>query len=214
VLWQVTLHFAEWISSRKNVFFESGVLSSESNVLELGCGISGLLALVFAPKIKAYIATDQEYVLKGLRNNISQNQTAQQAPIGRKAGKSSKSTAKSENIILRSLDWESDDIPSLCKELGIDHKTDRIHMIVACDCIYNESLVDPFVATCAELCAAASSETPSVCVVAQQLRSPEIFESWLCAFHRRFQVWRLSDKVLSSDLAAGSGFAIHVGILR
>jgi hypothetical protein len=55
---------------------------------------------------------------------------------------------------------------------------------------------------------------PCVCVVAQQLRSPEVFEGWIKAFHEEFRVWRVPDEMLDEGLRVGSGFAVHVGILR
>ncbi|KAF3360118.1 Phosphoenolpyruvate carboxykinase [ATP] [Verticillium dahliae VDG1] len=93
-------------------------------------------------------------------------------------------------------------------------------LVVACDCIYNDALVEPLVQTSVDACLlrrrdeGATAREPTLCIVAQQLRSPEVFEAWLKAFHRRFRVWRVPDQVVGEGLAVGSGFVVHVGILR
>ena len=92
-----------------------------------------------------------------------------------------------------------------------------IRAVIACDCIYNEALITPFVRTCVDICQLAnahSAEMPTLCIIAQQLRSDMVFEAWLKAFHRYFKVWRIPDNLLINGLKEGSGFAVHVGILR
>ena len=89
--------------------------------------------------------------------------------------------------------------------------------VIACDCIYNETLITPLVRTCAEICQLAnvdSAEKPTLCIVAQQLRSNTVFENWLKAFHKVFKVWRMPDNLLTDGLKEGSGFAVHIGLLR
>jgi hypothetical protein len=100
-------------------------------------------------------------------------------------------------------------------------------VVVACDCIYNEALVEPFVATCVDLCrlrrrgagegTAAEgrlSGEATVCVVAQQLRDPDVFEAWAVRFARSFHTWRLPDELLVEGLRANTGFVVHVGVLK
>lgn len=104
-------------------------------------------------------------------------------------------------------------------------------MVIACDCIYNEALIPPFVQTCVDTCKLRrpsehnkdkkgndenhEGDRPCVCVVAQQLRDPEIFEAWLREFSAAgFRVWRLPDNELPEGLKSSSGFVVHVGILR
>jgi predicted nicotinamide N-methyase len=213
VLWQVTPRFAEWMVSDANLFFDALLLSSASNVLELGCGISGLLALVLAPRVKRYIATDQEYVLKGMRQNIAANDAPPKGPS--RTGKHSRTAVAQprREIVTKALDWENDSVSRLYHDLGFE-ADEALHMVIACDCIYNEALIEPFVTTCADICALGPSAAPTLCVVAQQLRSADVFEAWLRAFHDKFHVWRVDDEHLPPDLASGSGFVVHVGILR
>lgn len=122
------------------------------------------------------------------------------------------------------LDWELDQVTTA---LTCSSDTRSFDAVVACDCVYNEALVGPFVQTCADACRLRLQETeesqdsegrgstePCVCIVAQQLRAPEVFEAWLRAFHARFRVWRVPDSMLTEGLCLGSGFVVHVGVLR
>lgn len=122
---------------------------------------------------------------------------------------------------------------------GEEEEEDKgFDVVVSCDCIYNDALVAPFVRTCADLCrlrpvytppgSSGSSigeggssgtgrgrgRTPTVCVIAQQQRSPEVFEAWLRETLRVFRVWRVSDEMLGEKLMSGSGYLVHVLVLR
>ena len=61
-VWRISPLFAEWIASSNNFLFKCGFIDKEATVLELGCGISGVLAMTVAPKVQRYITTDQDYV--------------------------------------------------------------------------------------------------------------------------------------------------------
>lgn len=231
VVWRVTPLFAEWVASL-NILTRTGILGSDSIVLELGCGVSGIVALALAPHIKKYVATDQDYVLKLLMQNIVDNSPKDSGSISRgKKHQNSKhrksSVRKAEwsatNVELLSLDWELDSVSTLPSFLVQDQASKSeetvagVDVIVACDCIYNDALVEPFVSTCAQICGLRSSndkQNPTVCIVAQQLRSAEVFESWLESFDSLFNVWRIPDDLLTDALKANSGFVVHVGVLR
>jgi len=176
--------------------------------------------LVVAPRVKTYVVTDQDYVMKLLKLNISENQPdTASASKGRKSSAKSKNSgsapARAKNIIALPLDWETDEVtPSLT---GSDSSL-SFDLVVACDCIYNDALIAPLVQTCVDACKLRASDTqktePAVCVVAQQLRSNEVFEGWLKAFHNSFRVWRVPDEHLSDGMKSNSGFVVHIGILR
>ncbi|KAJ5105558.1 hypothetical protein NUU61_002905 [Penicillium alfredii] len=131
------------------------------------------------------------------------------------------------NITFTSLDWELDQ-PGLLRDcIGYDDDDDDdqkdrgVDLLLSCDCIYNEALVAPFVRTCAEICrlrpayessaspenehGAQSRRRPTVCIVAQQQRSPEVFDVWLRETLREFRVWRVRDEVLGGGLGGGTG---------
>ena len=218
VLWKISPLFAEWISSPDNVLFHESVLTPESLVLEVGCGVSGIVGLALAPRIGRYIATDQDYVLKLLRRNLEENASCPR--IRKQSGKSASAgtfpAVTTPTVEAMLLDWEESSVTSLPGLLG-ENSLDNFDAVVACDCIYNEALVGPFVRTCSELCRlgnTAGHARPTVCLVAQQLRSPDVFEVWLLEFHRMFRVWRVPDEILVTELKSSPGFVIHFGILR
>jgi hypothetical protein len=164
------------------------------------------------------------------------------------------------NITFASLDWETDnphDLKTLINRRSTStaasnsHKDDDAEpsdpgfdVLIACDCIYNDALIAPFVRTCAELCqlrpAAASDlggdgaesrpqtgdrdgrddgsllllKKPTFCIIAQQLRSPEVFEEWVREALGYFRMWRMSDEVVGEKLGSGSGYVVHLLLLR
>lgn len=229
VVWKVTPLFAEWISSPANPFFRHGVLSRDSVVAELGCGVSGLVALALVPRISRYVLTDQPYVARLVEHNVAENSSSKsnsngnskRAPAARKGpggGGAAPGRGGGSSIRFVPLDWETDE-PTAALLAGVGETAKRsFDAVLACDCIYNEALVGPFVSTCAALCRLrAAEETPSepcVCVVAQQLRDPLVFEAWMARFAESFHVWRVPDELLLEGLRSGSGFTVHVGVLK
>lgn len=135
------------------------------------------------------------------------------------------------NVYFRPLDWELD-TPDSSLAAGGDAAGSSFDLVIACDCIYNEALVPSFAQTCADVCRLRSTQPsgggggaaageqqqqqrPCVCVVAQQLRDPDVFGAWLREFCARgFRVWRVPDGELPEALRSSSGFVVHVGILR
>ncbi|CAG8287438.1 unnamed protein product [Penicillium salamii] len=231
VLWKITPRFAEWITNPKNPLWSSGLLDQSSTVVELGTGISALVALSLAPLLHHYIATDQEYVHKLFRTNLDAN-AANPTPTTTSNKKSKSKGSKSKpkpanpvtNISFTTLDWETDQAGSLKEECLDSVDEDKgFDLLLSCDCIYNEALVAPFVRTCAEICRLRpaygegeeiGSHRPTVCIIAQQQRSPDVFETWLRETMRDFRVWRLSDEVLGEGLRSGSGYLVHLLLVK
>ena len=157
VLWKLTPLFAQWLAWEGNWLFKGGFLSKGSTVLELGCGISGVVAMMLAPRVGRYVATDQEYVFKCLRRNLEANAVTRKVTGGRKYGKRKK---KKEEVVvdadveLLALDWETSVLEGMEGLLGFDGigEGKGLDMVLACDCVYNEALIGPFVRTCGELC--------------------------------------------------------------
>ncbi|OJD17835.1 hypothetical protein AJ78_02076 [Emergomyces pasteurianus Ep9510] len=294
VLWKITPLIAEWLSSKQNILWTSSILSQDSTVVELGCGTSGLIALTLAPSVSHYIATDQEYVHKLLKENLEANTTTitadsttprrndhhRQRRGSRKLPSNKSSNAQHSpspsrphkgtsagNITFAELDWELDSpstlkqaimlssslekpkrkrTPTEVEQEGEEEEEDLgFDLLLACDCIYNDALIDPFVQTCADICrlrpgfAPLSSNAPqtqlwappmipvkktqpTVCLIAQQLRAPDVFESWLQAALAEFWVWRVCDEVIEKGmgeglglgLKGGSGYVVHVLVLK
>jgi hypothetical protein len=46
------------------------------------------------------------------------------------------------------------------------------------------------------------------------MRQPDVFEQWLEATLLNFRVWRVPDELLTEGLQTGTGFALHLGILK
>ena len=228
VAWKITPLVAEWLCRQGNWLFENNVIGPNSSILELGCGVSGIVASSLAPRVGKYVCTDQEYVFKLLEQNLQENATVpvswqrqrdqQQRKPRHPKTKATKSSSKESSIKVLALDWERDDVSELSRLLrSEDHlRNGSVDVIIACDCIYNEALVEPFVSTCADLCKLRSNGAadPAICIVAQQLRSDSVFSEWLSAFCQRFRVWQVPDTLLTDELKAGRGFVIHLGILK
>ncbi|KAH8680942.1 hypothetical protein BX600DRAFT_7999 [Xylariales sp. PMI_506] len=225
VLWKVTPLFADWIAGPENPLWKTGALSSTSAVIELGCGISGLTGLVLGPLISRYVLTDQSYVSKFVESNLAENASSTN-PTGRGARRKGKGAAAAAaatasqkfSLGFTALDWELDEVtPSLTGSDAVK----SFDAVLACDCIYNDALIRPLVQTCVDVCRLRGSAAnvggapgPTICIVAQQLRDPEIFEGWLKEFYTYFRTWRVPDLALTETLRSSPGFVIHVGILR
>jgi len=146
--------------------------------------------------------------MKLLRQNITSNLDAT-FPAAKKGSKNKQKSfvphPHSDRIKTEILDWEEDSVAHLQPQ----------NLIIACDCIYNEALIEPLNTTCAALCKLNTDTTkPTLCVVAQQLRSPDVFEAWIKSFHRLFHTWQVPDRWLTSELSENSGFVVHVGVVR
>ena len=223
-LWKITPLFAQWLTTASNVLFRSSVLGQGTIVLELGSGI-GVVAIALACRVRRYIATDQEYVFKLLKANIAGNRPKRRhssSVVAQHPGKARRydsNACAGSSIEVIALDWESSLVSGLPAVMGTDSAgaSQVIGAVIACDCIYNEALITPFVSTCADICRLANAhlaKDPTLCIVAQQLRSDMVFKTWLEAFCTLFKVWRVPDDLLIDGLKEGSGFAVHVGILR
>ncbi|KAF2763142.1 hypothetical protein EJ05DRAFT_534547 [Pseudovirgaria hyperparasitica] len=264
VLWSITPLLASWLVHPRNPLF-AALVTSTSTVLELGAGISGLLALTLGARVGRYVATDQAYALRLLRANVVANVSANRVDgrgkgrgKGKPRSKGAKGSGKGKggsssskggngkgaekdeedeeegetgNVHIVPLDWETTDVGSLVH--GVLGLQTGVDVVVACDCVYNDALVEPFVRACVEVCRCRDArqdahedmqneeeeeeQKQTVCIVAQQLRSAEVFEAWLGRFMRDFEVWRVQDDwggVEGWGLGEGSGFVVHVGVLR
>ena len=230
VLWRISPLVANWLLPPHNSLFANGILGPSSTIVELGCGITGIVALATAPHVARYICTDQNYVLKALRQNIEDHvgrpAARSKSPVKPRPKVATKQTSKASaaesakvsrpksNVQVLGLDWETTVASSLLDQVeGLD---EDLALVLACDCVYNSHLVQPFVQTCAELCRLRKpgGQFPAVCLVAQQLRSEDVFCEWLNAFMQQFWAWRIPETLLPEALRPGRGFVLHLGILR
>ena len=212
VLWKISPLIAGWLASRNNILFQHGLLGRDSTILELGSGTSGVTALTISPHVKNYICTDQKYALGLLERNLSEN---------RPKKKNVSVNKKSPNPFVGVLpfDWELDSAENvfhLLRSQGID-VSNGFDAVLACDCIYNPTLVKPFVHACRDVCRlrqALSESRPTLCIIAQQLRSHDVMEEWLNETLDFFHIWRVPDELLDKGLRENTGFVVHHAILK
>lgn len=232
VLWKVSPIFASWVLDCSGVLTNSNKKTSKrakkggsssfayntpspaslactpklfgpgnsSSVLELGCGATGLLACVFAPLVKTYVATDQTHLLKLTKRNIEANLSHYQSSTVPNSQPSNKAKYRLECM---ELDWEEPE------ESWNDIKDDVFEgkypdLVIACDTIYNEYLIDPFVET---LKLVSGPET--VVMVAQQLRLSDIFETFMTALvEAGLRVFAVPEHLMGEDFA--QGYSLHL----
>lgn len=183
---------------------------------------SSQISLVFFSSVDTHLSFSQGYVAKLLKQNIESNLVSSDTPKKYRSARKKPSPAKSRKlpgVEFLALDWEKDSVCSLPAAMAEakDSIKPEIDVILACDCIYNESLIPPLVRACADLCRfwdAYPKGKPTICIIAQQLRSPDVFETWLTTFAESFRVWRVPDSLLSEELKGNSGFVIHIGVLH
>lgn len=216
-VWATSVRVAQWIADPENVLFKQNVLGEKSSVLELGSGISGVVGCVLAPRVDRLVLTDQQYTLKLLKENVATNNITASNPKGKKQARGSSHKDVRSNIVIEALDWETDSIAPFLTANGL---TTGVDVVLACDCIYNYALIEPFTQACADICRVRQQASeldelpPTVCVVAQHLRQPDVFEEWAEVFLRTFRAWRVPSELLGEALGEGSGFSVHVAILR
>jgi len=210
------------------------VLSSRSAVLELGAGVSSVLALTLGRHVRRYVQSDQEYTQRLAVRNLAENLPSllpSTAAVSRGGGggrakratknpKIASPTPQEPRIDTIVLDWEESDIlhhPQLRGQGPLD-------VVIACDCVYNEALIRPLVETCVDACLLGRDEAElrggggdddkTVVIVAQELRAAEVLECFLNEFTKRFDTWRLPDELLPEALRPTAGYVIHVGVLK
>lgn len=210
-LWKISPLVAEWLIDKTNALWSTGVLHPDAVVLELGCGITGLIGLVLSKRISRYILTDQRSVLKLLQENVDANAPPDTSMVKRRSSRKAHHTfeAVSKTVVME-LNWETDDVDALNEAL---QPADDIDLVIVCDCVFNDFLLQPLVAMCQKTCLR-SPEKKTILLIAQQLRSDEVYSSFMGILLRTFRVWRLSDVSLSPALQDGSGFAVHLAVLR
>lgn len=98
MLWKITPLIAEWLASMPQWLKDADILHSRSTILELGCGITGLLGIILEAKVSYYLLTDQSYVMKTLRENVQRN------AIAKFRHKKRQATVASSNLRMMPLD--------------------------------------------------------------------------------------------------------------
>jgi hypothetical protein len=215
VLWKVTPLLAAWLASFPSILSNLHVLHPNSVVVELGCGLTGLIGQVLSQSVQRYILTDQPSIVRHLKSNLLDGSLREKTAGTKSKKKSAISTGKQAVLEVMALDWEKDAATNLKAGLSGDAKID---LLILCDCVYNEYLVKPLVQTCVDTCRLGSGGdgdgNPTVVLVAQQLRSDAILELFLETMIEEFEVWRVPEERIAADLGPNSGYAVHLAILK
>ncbi|CAK7269756.1 Ribosomal protein lysine methyltransferase [Sporothrix epigloea] len=244
VLWKITPAIAEWLARSDNVFFADGdgpsVLGPDSAVIELGCGIAGVIGLALAGK-HVKTASPRPAAAPSIRkktkgkwtkssptsataptamftNTVARYVLTDQPYVAKflQRNLQENGVATADRVCFCPLDWELDAIRPGDRWLGGQAS---FAAVLACDCIYNEALVMPLVQTCVNVCRLRETESekakgPTLCIVAQQLRDADVLSAWLTVFSASFCVWRVPEALLTPPLRPEAGFVVHVGILK
>ncbi|KAI5949979.1 RKM5 [Candida theae] len=133
ICWNTSVHMVDWLFSPTCPFklFKSQVL------LELGTGVGGICASTLSKQVGHYIATDQKHILKLLKENIITNVSSFQSSTLPSSSENSK-----VKIDVIEFDWEETEVG--CFNLAM-LETRQVDVVLACDTIYNEYLVGPFI---------------------------------------------------------------------
>ncbi|KAG7813677.1 hypothetical protein KL921_001223 [Ogataea angusta] len=186
VTWSTSQVVAEWLLRPKNAVFDA---IRSSSVVELGSGVSGLLACSVGRKCRHYVCTDQQGVMKLLKNNLRRN-----------GGVFESSTVATENTSRRhnvpridavTFDWEASS-PEAVLELVQGYPD----FIITCDTIYNPYLI-PHLVRAAETLAGPQTGI----LVAVQLRESSLLSEFLVHAVDRFRVYRVP--------GVGDGYGVY-----
>jgi len=218
VLWKVTPLVAAWLASFPSILADLHALHPSSVVVELGCGLTGLIGQVLSQSVQRYILTDQPSIVRHLKASIGLLDGPLHGKTRKPKSKERSTPGRQDVLEVMALDWEKDDATNLAAGLP---GNGQIDLLLLCDCVYNEYLVKPLVQTCVDACGLAHGDgdeevdgSPTVVVVAQQLRSDSILELFLETLIEEFDVWRVPEDRIPADLGTNSGYVVHLAILR
>lgn len=201
VCWQGAVNFADWILADANCPFRE-IFKPEISVLELGAGVSALLASVIGPRVSRYVASDQKHVLKLLKQNFANNvvsqrytsSTSEKAHVG---GPKMREDEKWSQIDFIELDWEHS---KMGKARYLEVSDNQLpDLILASDTIYNSHLVPHFVNAMK-----AMMTSSTIAIVTIQLRDEEIAEQFVeCVLQLGLAMYGVPDILLDRKLMEG-----------
>ncbi|ODV63609.1 S-adenosylmethionine-dependent methyltransferase ASCRUDRAFT_26514, partial [Ascoidea rubescens DSM 1968] len=223
VMWQLTPFFLKWLLYSKHPFhdliFEHYHEYRRNNkkelvIVELGSGISGISATILLNFCDRYIATDQHNLLKLMRENIISNCHLNSINFNSKTIGHQKNNQSHNHVTIESIefDWEEplDGIYELNEVMALEQETSYSSLIIACDTIYNEYLMEHFINAMAAI-HRNNDERKVVDVgalVAMQLRDNCIVQMFLeRLLEAQFDVFHLPEELLSDELQ--NGFSIY-----
>lgn len=198
ICWQTALLIADWILSDNKCLPRRMI--EDRVVLELGTGVSALLASTIGPLCSHYICSDQKHLLKLMKLNFGENVVTQRYTTS--TGNDppvmpSKCKDIWPKIDFIELDWESPEWGA--SELERLSGKKCADVVIACDTVYNSYLVPYFIETVKSM-----MSFDSVAVVAMQLRDESVLEDFLYkAIDVGLEVRVIADEALSAQLRRG-----------
>ena len=137
---------------------------------------TGLLSLLFLPLVRRYTVTDTPELIPLIKKNISAKDPS----------------APRSNIAAKGLDWiVLQSTPPTLRPKAFSFET--VNLLLAADCVYHPSLVNPLVDTMRYL--ATPGKTPVVVVA--ELRAEDVMRGFLEAWLQsdpRWQIWSLGER--------------------
>lgn len=183
-------------------FLDTSSLAA-ARVLELGSG-TGALSVLLSHLVRSWTATDISALLPLIRKNLSRNADVMQSLSTSRVPGSRERAEPPASVDIEELDWTwpprqiQKAIPSTRREESNDGEGGNgpaFDLLLAVDCLFNESLVKPFVNVLKNVAA-------ELVVVVSELRSPDVLrlflEEWLKS--GEWTVWRACRE---SDSAGG-----------
>ncbi|KAH3660524.1 hypothetical protein OGAPHI_007110 [Ogataea philodendri] len=174
VTWSASKVVVEWLFQRGNRVFSA---IKGSTVLELGSGVSGLVACTIGRQCRQYVCTDQQGVMKLLKSNIITNGDGfYSSTIETDYHPRSEKAPRLDAVV---YDWEQQDTRAI-QEVMDKHPD----FIITCDTIYNPYLIPYLVRSIETL---AGPETGVL--VGLQLRETGLLSEFLDAGLDRFRIY-------------------------
>lgn len=190
VLWKGSVPLVKWLQGSQLYDFKGKF------VVELGAGVTGVLASTIGVKSKHWIATDQYHLMKLLKKNISNNVPLfHSSSIECEAGGLKKRQVVSR-IDACVYDWEN-------VEQGLydirQIEAGEPDYIIGCDLVYNDYLV-PFLVDAIDKLAGPNTKV----LIGLQLRLPENIEFFVQELLKKgLKVYKHKESCLIEELQHG-----------
>lgn len=205
ICWQTTSFLVDWILTNPLCpfysIFKDAKLRNNLSILELGTGISSIIASIIGPRTKNYIATDQKHILKLSKENFNNNVVSNNFSSSTLNKKAINSVSNS-TINFIDFDWEFPE-QGLLEYFSLSDHEVMPDLIIACDTIYNDYLISPFLNTCKKLL----NDVNGI-LVGIQLRDEGVMETFLHeTLKSKLKLYYIPINQLSNDLV--NGFVVY-----
>lgn len=195
VCWQTSPRLIDWIISEPKCPLYDCFQKPHLKVVELGAGIAGIGASVLGPKCLQYICMDQKHILKLLKQNIVNNIVAPFYSTTIDQDTRPKQNQATSQIEVIEFDWEyiADGVYNY-QQIS----NEPPDLIIACDTVYNEYLIRPFLMALKTLMGRNTGG-----LIAIQMRDAQVLEMFVMEMATQFTVYQVPGQLLSKELIRG-----------